>query len=121
MSEPAAAPLSPPKRSFKERLAALFEEYGQIALVTYFTLSLLTIAGFSIAIGVGAKPSSATGVLGVIGAGWLAGKATMPIRIPLALLLTPGVAALWHRWRRKPAPSATEPTNEPTNEPSAAG
>lgn len=115
MIEPAAAPLSPPKRTLKDRLAAMFEEYGQIALVTYFSLSILTIAGFAIAIGVGAKPSSATGVLGVIGAGWLAAKATMPIRIPLALLLTPGVAALWRRWRRKPStPMAPADANEPT-------
>ena len=80
MSEPAAAP-PPAKKSLKERLSAHMAEYGSIAIYTYLALSLLTIAGFSIAIGIGVSPSSATGVLGVIGAGWVAAKATLPLRI----------------------------------------
>lgn len=90
-------------KRLKERLAAHFAEYGKIAIYTYFTLSILAIIGFSIAIGVGVAPSSATGVLGTIGAGWLAAKATMPLRILATLALTPLVAFLWHKWR-PPAP-----------------
>lgn len=86
-----------PKRTLKERLAALFADYGRIAIVTYLILSLLTIAGFAVAIGIGAEPSSATGFFGVIGAGWLAAKATMPIRILIVLGLTPAVAAVVRR------------------------
>jgi hypothetical protein len=93
-----------PKPTLKERLQAHFAEYGRIALFTYLSLSLLTIIGFSVAIGVGVAPSSATGVLGVIGAGWVAAKATMPLRILATLALTPLIAMLWQRRsRRKPA------------------
>ncbi len=83
-----------PKRTLKERLTAHFAEYGRVAVVTYLVLSLMTIIGFSIAIGVGAEPSTATGFLGVIGAGWLAAKATMPLRILAVLAVTPPIAAL---------------------------
>jgi hypothetical protein len=93
----------------KERLSAHFAEYGKIALYTYLTLSLLAIAGFSIAFGAGVAPSSATGVLGTIGAGWLAAKATMPLRILATLGLTPLVAMLL---RKKRPTNATEAAAE---------
>jgi hypothetical protein len=97
MSEPTAgAPAA--KRTLKDRLSAHMAEYGKIALYTYLVLSLSTIAGFSVAIGAGVSPSSATGVLGVIGAGWIAAKATMPLRILATLGLTPLVAAVVRRW-----------------------
>ena len=81
-------------------------EYGKIALYTYLVLSLSTIVGFSIAIGAGVEPSSASGVLGVIGAGWIASKATMPLRILATLGLTPVVAAVVRKyWPPKPKPS----------------
>jgi hypothetical protein len=55
----------------KARLQKLLAEYGKVALYTYLSLSLLAIAGFSIAIGLGFGAESATGVIGTIGAGWL--------------------------------------------------
>lgn len=88
------------KPSLKQRLTALFEDYGKIAIVTYFTLSILTIVGFSVAIWLGAEPSSATGAIGVIIAGWALAKATMPIRILITLALTPVVAIVVRRLRR---------------------
>jgi hypothetical protein len=91
---PAATAAKPP---LKQRLSALFEEYGRIAIVTYFTLSILTIIGFSIAIWTGVKPSSETGVLGVLIAGWVLAKATLPIRILITLGLTPVVALVVRR------------------------
>jgi hypothetical protein len=93
---------APPKRTLKERLQAHFREYGRVAIWTYLTLSILAIVGFSIAIGVGFSPSSASGTLGVIGAGWVAAKATMPLRILATLGLTPLIAALVRR-NKKPA------------------
>jgi hypothetical protein len=49
------------------------------------------------------EPSSASGVLGVIGAGWVAAKATMPLRILATLGLTPVVAAVIRKfWPPKP-------------------
>ena len=101
MTEEVAAP--PPKPTLKERLKAHFAEYGSIAIYTYLTLSILTIIGFSIAIGAGVAPSSATGVFGVIGAGWVAAKATMPLRILATLGLTPLIATLLSR-RKKARP-----------------
>jgi hypothetical protein len=91
------------KPALKERLSAHFNEYGTIAIVTYFSLSILTIIGFSIAIGIGWEPSTATGVLGVIFAGWVAAKATLPIRILITLGLTPVVALVVTRFGRKVA------------------
>ena len=99
MSEPVAdAPRA--KRTLKKRLSDHMEEYGKVALFTYLALSLLAIVGFSIAIGIGVGPESATGVLGVIGAGWVAAKATIPLRILGTLGLTPLIASLVRR--RKP-------------------
>jgi hypothetical protein len=98
MSEPTAKP------SLKERLSAHFAEYGRIAIITYLVLSVLTIVGFSIAIGVGASPSTATGFLGVVGAGWLAAKATMPIRILIVLAVTPPIAVFVRRRAAKRPP-----------------
>jgi hypothetical protein len=113
------------KPSLKQRLSALFEEYGWIAIATYFTLSILTIIGFSVAIWTGFQPSSETGVLGVLIAGWALGKATLPIRIPITLALTPVVA--WVVRRRRGAPDAGEPgdadvpADAPDHEPPAPG
>ena len=108
---PAAIAAKPP---LKQRLSALFEEYGRIAIVTYFTLSILTIIGFSIAIWTGVKPSSETGVIGVIIAGWALGKATLPIRILITLGLTPVVAFVVRR-RRGPGASETAEPDAPAD------
>jgi hypothetical protein len=106
----------------KRRLEKLLDEYGTVALVTYLALSVLAIVGFSIAIGIGAAPSTATGVLGVIGAGWLAAKATMPLRILATLAITPLAASLVRRLKRKPAdaaPDLPEPAPETTDQANA--
>ena len=89
------------KPTLRERLAAQFRDYGTIAIVTYLVLSVAAIVGFSIAIGAGVEPSSASGFFGVIGAGWLAAKATMPIRILITLAITPAIAAIVRRRSRK--------------------
>lgn len=102
------------KPPLKQRLSALFEEYGRIAIITYFTLSILTIIGFSVAIWTGVKPSSETGVLGVLIAGWALGKATLPIRILITLGLTPVVAFVVRRRHGAPdANAANDASAEP--------
>lgn len=109
MSDEQAAPAKPSRRSsrpsLRERLSAQFNEYGKVAIITYFTLSILTIIGFSIAIGLGVEPSSASGVFGVIFAGWALAKATLPIRIVITLVLTPAIAYVVTR-RRRTTPEA---------------
>jgi len=100
----------------KARLQKLLAEYGKVALYTYLTLSLLAIAGFSVAIGLGFGTESATGVIGTIGAGWLAAKATMPLRILATLALTPLVASLVRRLTKDKADSEDEADEEPAQE-----
>jgi hypothetical protein len=106
--EPAAPPAAgaaerPGARpSLKHRLSALFNQYGTIAVATYFALSILTIIAFTLAFAVGVAPENATGVFGVIVAGWVAAKATLPIRILITLGLTPAVAFVVNRRRRTP-------------------
>lgn len=122
----AATAAKPP---LKQRLSALFEEYGRIAIITYFTLSILTIIGSSVAIWLigasvlarfGVQPPSETGMLGVLFGGWALGKATLPIRVPITLALTPVVASLVRR--RRAAADASEPgdVDAPPDEPSHA-
>lgn len=82
-------------------MSALVSEYGKIALYTYLALSLSAIVAFSVAIGMGVGPTSATGTLGVIGAGWVAAKATMPLRALATLALTPLIATLLRRRPRR--------------------
>ena len=114
------------KPSLKQRLSALFEDYGRIAIITYFTLSILTIIGFSVAIWAGVQPSSETGTIGVIIAGWALAKATLPIRILITLGLTPVVAFVVRR-RGGPDPEAADevpvevPVEGPPDEPPAPG
>lgn len=100
-SEEQAAPRG--KLPLKERLSELFNAYGRIAVFTYLTLSILAIIGFSIAVGLGYKPTTSTGVIGVIITGWVLAKATMPIRILITLGLTPMVAHVVNRGRKTAA------------------
>ena len=107
-----AAPVAPPERPhaagkkppLKDRLKAIVKDYPQVAVFTYLGLSAIAIAAFSIAIGIGAEPSTATGVIGVIGAGWLAAKVTVPLRILATLALTPPIAALVKKLKRNKPP-----------------
>jgi hypothetical protein len=86
----------------KARLEKLLAEYGKVALITYLVLSVLAIVGFSVAIAAGTNPTSATGLFGVIAAGWLAAKATVLLRILATLAITPLLAALIRRLSKKP-------------------
>ena len=102
-------PATPAKPPLKRRLTALFREYGLIAILTHATISILTISGLSFAIWIGVSPSSATGVLGVIAAGWAAAQPTLPVRTLITLALTPVVARLIsrrHRARHRAASAA---------------
>jgi hypothetical protein len=102
----------PRKATLKERLVALSRQYGPIAVYTYFILSILAIIGFSIAFAVGTSPESASGVFGVIVAGWVAAKVTLPLRILITLALTPGIAVVVNRLRRRP-PTAPDAADSP--------
>jgi predicted MFS family arabinose efflux permease len=88
------------KPSLKQRLTKLYDKYGKVAVYTYLALSLSAIIGFSIAIGLGMEAESTGGVAGSIAAGWVAAKATMPLRILATLGLTPLIASLLARRRK---------------------
>ena len=87
----------------KKKLESLLAEYGAIAFIVYFTIFGLTITGFAMAIKAGVEVDSVAGTTGVWGAAWLATKVTQPLRIGATFLLTPLVAAGWHRtpWGRR--------------------
>ena len=76
------------------RLKALVTEYGHVAIVIYLVISVLVFGGFAIAIMQGFEVESAAGILG---AAWVATKLTQPVRIGVALVLTPIVGRLMKR------------------------
>lgn len=85
------------------RFKSLMAEYGTIAIIVYFSIFFATLAGFAAAIAAGLDPESTGATLGLLGAAWLATKATQPLRIAATAMLTPVVAAVWHRtpWGRR--------------------
>ena len=88
----------------KARLEALLEEYGKVALFTYFAIFVLVFAGFAIAISLGVQVESASGTAGTLGAAYVATKLTQPIRIIATVALTPVLARLVKLVGRKPPP-----------------
>lgn len=92
----------------RDKLKALLEEYGRVAIWTYLVIWLSVLAGFAIAIKAGAQVSTATGGAGVLLSAWLATKLTQPLRIAGTLAATPLVAAALRKWRKPAGMSSTE-------------
>lgn len=96
-----------PKGTFarwKAKLEAHLAEYGAIALVVYVTIWLSVWAGFAIAIAAGfdvdvGDDSVGAGTWGTILAAYVPTKLTQPLRIAVTLVVTPVVAAVWHKIR----------------------
>lgn len=76
----------------KAKLEALFEEYGRIGILTYFTIFFGVLVGFAVAISAGVEVQSAAGGAGTLGAAYVATKVTQPVRIGATLVLTPLIA-----------------------------
>jgi hypothetical protein len=94
-----------PKLPLKQRLQKLYDRYGTVAIVTYFSLSFVTWLGFTLAIYFGFTSDSSTGVWSAMGLGWVALKASMVIRIPIVLAITPFIARFVEKRRaNKPKP-----------------
>ena len=100
MTEQPATPV--PKPSLKDRLKALLDEYGKIAIATYFAIFFLVLGGFALAIRVGVKVDSGAGTAGTLAAAWVATKLTQPLRILGTLLLTPVIGKFVRRFRKPP-------------------
>lgn len=86
------------KPSLRDRVEALLKEYGPVAMVIYIVLFLIVWAGFALTIGMSTQPEGTRGLLGTLGAAWLAAKLTAPLRLAAAAALTP---LLGRRWVRK--------------------
>jgi hypothetical protein len=93
----------------REKLKALLEEYGRVAIYTYLVIWLTVLAGFIIAISAGLDVSTKTGGAGVLLSAWLATKLTQPLRIAGTLAATPLVAAALKKWRKQHAPPPAAP------------
>ncbi len=84
-------------RVLKDRLQEHIAEYGRLAVIIFFTLGILSLTGFYIAIKAGIDIGSNTGTAGALAAAWVANKLTMPIRIGATLVLTPLFAKILRR------------------------
>jgi hypothetical protein len=94
----------------RERLKQLLADYGRVALYTYLGLFVLVFLGFALAISAGFEVESAGGGAGLLGAAYLATKLTQPLRIGATLVLTPIVAGVLEKLRRRrEAPPASPP------------
>ena len=92
-----------------EKLKALLAEYGRVAIWTYFAIFALVLLGFVLAIAYGFQVESAKGGAGVLGAAYLATKATQPLRIAATLALTPLISRFAKRFERKGEQPAEPP------------
>lgn len=91
--------------ALKARLKQLFDEYGTVALVVWFTIFGLTVAGFYVALSRGMDVGADAGTVssaGLLGTAYLLTQGTKPVRILATLALTPAVAKVVGR--RKAAP-----------------
>lgn len=95
----------------REKLKALLEEYGRVAIYTYLIIWLTVLAGFVIAISAGLDVSSKTGGAGVLLSAWVVTKLTQPLRIAGTLAATPLIAAALKKWR-KPSEAAPAADSE---------
>jgi len=84
--------------SLKQRLQDLVREYGRVAIVVYFSLWILTVAGFYLALRAGIHVGSGSGKAGTLVAAWLATKLTLPLRIGATLVLTPLLSRAKRSW-----------------------
>ena len=114
---PEAIKTKPP---LKERFQTLLAQYGRVVFIVYFAIFGLVLAGFAIAIRMGASSEivsrlgipmdSTAGDLGTLGLAWVFTKFTQPLRILATLVLTPIVAKVVDKFGKKP-PSAPPPSD----------
>ncbi|MDQ3262820.1 MAG: hypothetical protein M3Y59_04050 [Myxococcota bacterium] len=84
--------------TLQARLSKLFLEYGRVGIVIYVVLHLGLMAASAYALHSQYQVDSWPGFTALLGAVWLAGRATLIPRILVTLVLTPPVAKLWHRF-----------------------
>jgi hypothetical protein len=90
-----------------DKLKRLLEEYGRVAIATYFSIFALTFLGFLTAISAGVQVESVQGNVGLFGAAYVATKLSQPLRIAGTVALTPLIATALKRFRRREQPPPT--------------
>ena len=108
---PRAAPTGKPLPAWREKLKALIAETGAIVLWRLFRHLLLVLVGFALAIQFGVNVQGVAGTAGTWGAAYLATKLTQPLRIAATLAITPALASLLRRFRKR-APQPPVPPRE---------
>lgn len=87
----------------KERLKALYEEYGTLAIIIFAVLWVGTLGSIWTAMKFGWRPESVAGEAGTFGAAYVAFRFTLPFRIGATFVITPILAKLLERLRlRRP-------------------
>jgi hypothetical protein len=81
----------------KKTLKGILAEYGVVAVVLYFAIFGMVLAGTYLAIRAGWTPKSAAGKTGTFVAAYVVTKLTQPIRIAVTVLLTPFFARVYER------------------------
>jgi hypothetical protein len=95
------------KATAKERLQALLQEYGSLAIGLFAFLWVGTLASIYLAVRMGWRPESAAGQAGTFGMAYLVFRLTLPVRIAATLVLTPLLAKLLQKFGwKKPTPKA---------------
>jgi uncharacterized membrane protein HdeD (DUF308 family) len=113
--DPVTNPEAPPpaqgrKPKWRERIKPLLEEYGTFALVIYFGLFFLVWGVMTVICALGLRqvpvPEGWWSKLPLpLVAGYIATKATQPLRIAATLVFTPAAAKLWERLRGRSRPA----------------
>lgn len=83
--------------SARAKYEGLVQEYGAIAIVTYFVIFFGTWGAFWYALSAGFEVSGAAGQAGTFWGAYAATKLTQPLRIGATFLLTPLIATARHR------------------------
>jgi hypothetical protein len=118
----------------KARWKAVLEEYGTIAVVTWFSVFALTLTSFGFALESGLEPAellakvgmdpakaATVGSAGKWGIAYGLTQLTKPARIGIVLVLTPIVSRVWHKVTGRPGPmdAPDEPEALTPQEPAA--
>lgn len=112
--DPPAAP-APRKPSMKERLTALYERYGKLAIGVYLALCVVTfVASFITVKFFGWKPQTVVGEAGVWTLAYLGYKALQPVRILAAAAIVPFIVKVTGWGEKATLPAANEPPEPPS-------
>lgn len=98
--------------NLKSRYQKLIEDFGTVAIVTYFTIFFGTWFCFYAAIRLGFDVEGAAAGTGKIVSAYVATKLTQPLRIGATLLLTPPIAVAFRRLRPRQGDGGPESPGE---------